>query len=96
MTSPDLQVDELLRALADSTRRALFRAIAVQPGLTTSQLASRTSGMTRWGVMKHLAVLRGAGLIQTLPQGRQRRHFAEPAALAPLRQWLAAASSTGG
>ncbi len=49
--------------------------------------------MTRWGVMKHLAILDGAGLIQTMPEGRHRRHFHEPQALDPLRRWLADSSS---
>jgi hypothetical protein len=42
--------------------------------------------------MKHLAILGGAGLIQTLPEGRYRRHFIEPQALDPLRRWLADSS----
>jgi DNA-binding transcriptional ArsR family regulator len=81
-------LDDILRALADPTRRDLLRAVIRQPGLSTAQLADRTAGMTRWGVMKHLAVLRNAGLVQTMAEGRQRRHFAEQAALRPLRQWL--------
>ncbi len=81
-------VDDLLSALGDPTRRAIFQAIAAQPGITTSQLASRTSSITRWAVMKHLTVLREAGLIQTMATGRLRRHYAEKAALGPLRDWL--------
>jgi DNA-binding transcriptional ArsR family regulator len=92
----DLTLDSILRALADTTRRNLYLALAAQPGLTTADLAARTRGMTRWGVMKHLDVLRAAGLIQTLPQGRHRRHFVEPAALTPVSQWLATAASAAG
>jgi hypothetical protein len=44
--------------------------------------------MSRWGVIKHMAVLRDVGLIQTMATGRLRRHYAEIAALGPLRQWL--------
>jgi hypothetical protein len=44
--------------------------------------------MTRWGVMKHLAVLRDAGLIQTMAEGRHRRHFPEKGALRPLQDWV--------
>ena len=47
--------------------------------------------MTRWGVMKHLALLEEAGLVQTLPEGRRRRHFREAAALRPLSDWLSEA-----
>ena len=60
----------------------------IEPGLSTAELAERTKDMTRWGVMKHLAVLESAGLIQTMPEGRRRRHFHEPQALDPLRRWL--------
>jgi DNA-binding transcriptional ArsR family regulator len=84
------ELDDILRALADPTRRELLRAVMRQPGLSTAQLVGRTDGMTRWGVMKHIAVLRAAGLVQTMAQGRHRRHFPEPAALRPLREWLEA------
>ena len=88
-----VQVDSVFRALADETRRDLFIALVTAPGLSTAQLVARTPGMTRWGVMKHITLLRDAGLIQTMSEGRQRRHYPEKAALAPLRQWLAEASS---
>lgn len=81
-------LDDVLRALADPTRRELLRAVMRQPGSSTAQLVGRTDGMTRWGVMKHLAVLRNAGLIQTMAEGRNRRHFPESGALRPVRQWL--------
>jgi DNA-binding transcriptional ArsR family regulator len=82
-------IELALRALADPTRRRIYELLAAQPGLTTSQLARRSSGITRWGVMKHLAVLRDAGLISTLAEGRHRRHYREVAPLEALRSWLA-------
>lgn len=82
----DLTLDARLRALADRTRRRIFALLRQRPGLTTSEIAARVPGMTRWGVMKHLAVLRDAGLVQTLPDGRRRRHYVEPAALGHVRQ----------
>ena len=89
MTFPRrLPVDDLLAALGDPTRRAVFEAIASQPGITTSQITSRASSITRWAVMKHLVVLRDAGLIQTMATGRLRRHYAEKAALGPLLDWI--------
>ena len=90
------ELDDVLRALADPTLRSLFIAVTRQPGLNTAQLAARTDGMTRWGVMKHLAVLRDAGLVQTMTEGRHRRHFPEPAALGRLRQWLTEAGPGSG
>jgi DNA-binding transcriptional ArsR family regulator len=65
--------------------------LGAEPGLTTAELAERRPRLTRWAVMKHLAVLRDAGLIQTLPEGRRRRHYRDARALAALTAWLAAA-----
>lgn len=87
-THDSADLDRLLRALADPTRRRILHLLATRPGLTTHQLAAQVPGMTRWGVMKHLGQLREAGLVQTLPEGRRRRHFREPAALGVLRRWL--------
>lgn len=86
--SPEPQLERVLAALSDPTRRALFEVILAAPGVSTGELADATSGMTRWGVMKHLGVLREAGLIQTMTSGRWRRHYPQPAALAPLHSWL--------
>ncbi|HWH36322.1 MAG TPA: helix-turn-helix domain-containing protein [Candidatus Limnocylindrales bacterium] len=86
MTEPDL--DRVLRAVADPTRRQVLALLDAQPGLTTGQLAARVPGITRWGVIKHIAVLREAGLVQTLDEGRRRRHYREVAALAPMRRWI--------
>jgi DNA-binding transcriptional ArsR family regulator len=85
-------VQVVVAALADPTRRMLFEAVVREPGLTTSQLGARAKQITRWGVIKHLAVLRDAGLVQTMATGRLRRHYAERAALDPLRAWLDAVS----
>jgi DNA-binding transcriptional ArsR family regulator len=83
------ELDRLLRAVADPTRRRILRLLGQRPGLTTNEIAGRVPGMTRWGVMKHLALLEEAGLVQTLPEGRRRRHFREAGALRPLSDWLA-------
>lgn len=91
MVEPNPELDQILRALADPTRRELYLGIARKPGQSTSDLAHATRSMTRWGVMKHLDVLREAGLIQTLSAGRQRHHYHERAALLPLAEWLRAA-----
>jgi len=87
------RVDEVLTALADPTRRSLLEAAIDRPGLTTSELCDHAHLLTRWAVIKHLAVLRDAGLIQTMATGRLRRHYAEKGALAPLRTWLSGVDS---
>ena len=83
------RLDHLCRALADGSRRRILADLAREPGLTTAQLAARLPRMTRWAVMKHLASLRDAGLIQTLPEGRRRRHYRVERGLQPLHDWLA-------
>jgi DNA-binding transcriptional ArsR family regulator len=86
-------LDGLCRCLGDETRRRIYDDLGREPGLTTAELAARQPRMTRWAVMKHLAVLRGAELIQTLPQGRRRRHYRDERGLQPLRDWLAKGQS---
>jgi DNA-binding transcriptional ArsR family regulator len=39
-------------------------------------------------VLKHLAVLRDARLIETLPQGRRRRHYVNVSELDAVAEWL--------
>jgi DNA-binding transcriptional ArsR family regulator len=87
MPSTD-RIEELARAIADPTRRRILDRLAARPGSTTGELAALTPGLTRFAVMKHLEVLRLAGLIRSMPEGRRRRHYLERAALDPLRVWL--------
>lgn len=71
------RVDEVFRALADPTRRALLDELFQRDGQTLSQLESRFA-MTRFGVMKHLRVLEEAGLVVTHRQGREKHHHLNP------------------
>lgn len=80
-------LDRVFAALSDPTRRALLDTLAARQPLSTRDL-TRRSPLTRWAVMKHLAVLRAAGLVETLPQGRRRLHFLDPRALGEARRWL--------
>ena len=88
-------LNHVFRALADETRRRVWLALGETPGATTAQLTARFPRLSRWSVMKHLAVMRDAGLVQTLPQGRARRHYRDERALAPIGDWLEDASSNG-
>lgn len=82
------ELDRVFAALADPSRRRLLQRLATKPGATTGELASVLPGVTRFAVMKHLAVLRSAGLVTTLPVGRRRRHFRDDAALSRVSSWL--------
>jgi len=70
-------MDEVFKALADPTRRELLDRLFEQDGQTLSALEERLP-MSRFGVMKHLKVLEGAGLVTTRKRGREKLHFLNP------------------
>jgi uncharacterized protein YndB with AHSA1/START domain len=70
-------VDEVFRALADPTRRALLDELFREDGQTLTALEERFS-MSRFGVMKHLRQLEEAGLVVTRRSGREKHHFLNP------------------
>ena len=69
--------DSVFKALADPTRRHLLDLLHDRDGRTLSELESGLE-MTRFGVMKHLRVLEGAGLVITRRSGREKLHFLNP------------------
>ncbi len=72
-------MEEVFKALADETRRALLDALFLQDGQTLGELERRVQvPMTRFGVMKHLRVLEEAGLVVTRRRGREKLHFLNP------------------
>ena len=71
------RVDDVFRALADPTRRALLDELFADDGQSLTALEQRLP-MTRFGVMKHLRVLEEAGLVVTRRRGREKLHFLNP------------------
>ena len=69
---PDSEPD-LWKALADPSRRRILDLLRQGPR-TTGDLAERFA-MSRYGVMKHLAVLHTAGLILIRRRGRERWNY---------------------
>src|SRR5262249_37196815 len=69
--------DLVFRALADPTRRHLLDRLFERDGRTLTELESELD-MTRFGVMKHLRVLEGAGLVATRRAGREKLHYLNP------------------
>jgi uncharacterized protein YndB with AHSA1/START domain len=67
--------EEIFRALADPSRRALLDALRERDGQALSELEAALPGMTRFGVMKHLRVLADASLITTRRDGRRKLHY---------------------
>jgi len=70
--------DRIFKALADPTRRLLLDRLFERDGRTLTELESEVPEMSRFGVMKHLRVLEGAGLVVTRRQGREKLHFLNP------------------
>jgi DNA-binding transcriptional ArsR family regulator len=80
-------VASLFAALADPTRLALLGRLADGQPRPIVALASG-SALTRQAVTKHLAVLRGAGLVARRPAGRETLYALRPERLAEARAWL--------
>ncbi|HEX5434706.1 MAG TPA: metalloregulator ArsR/SmtB family transcription factor [Candidatus Angelobacter sp.] len=65
------KLDAVWKALSDSTRRAILDLLRARPR-TTTEIVDVFPHLTRFGVMKHLEVLREANLVHTREDGRQR------------------------
>jgi DNA-binding transcriptional ArsR family regulator len=62
-------LDLIWKALADETRRSILDCLRDGPKKTTD-IVERFPELSRFGVMKHLQVLRDAGLVMTREEGR--------------------------
>ena len=69
--------DDVFRALADGSRRALLDRLHRENGQTLGELCAGLD-MTRQAVTKHLLILEQANLIAIQRQGRQKLHFINP------------------
>ena len=85
-------MDEVFKALADPTRRGLLDELFERDGQSLSELERRLP-MTRFGVMKHLKVLEGAGLVTTRKRGREKLHYLNPVPIR-LKSTTAGSAST--
>ena len=75
-------------ALSDPTRRVLLQTIASQPTATATELASELP-ISRQAVLKHLAALADAGLVQRERSGREVRYRVTPEPLSDAVSWMA-------
>jgi DNA-binding transcriptional ArsR family regulator/uncharacterized protein YndB with AHSA1/START domain len=66
-------IDEVFKALADPSRRALLDRLNERGGQSLRELCSGLD-MARQSVSKHLAVLEAAGLVTTVRRGREKLH----------------------
>jgi len=67
---PD-DLDPVWKALSDPTRRAILDLLRQGPR-TTTEIVDAFPHLTRFGIMKHIDVLRQADLTETREEGRQR------------------------
>jgi DNA-binding transcriptional ArsR family regulator len=77
-------LDPVFKALADPTRREILDTLRNGPR-QTSVIVECFPQLSRFGVMKHLDVLREVGLVHTRSEGRRRINSLNAA---PLRQIL--------
>ena len=78
----------LWKALADPTRRKLLDVLRQGPR-TTGHLAATRPELSRFGVMKHIKVLKQAGLVLTEARGRERWHRVNPVPIRALHErWV--------
>ena len=70
-------MDEVFKALADASRRALLDRLHVRGGQTLNELCDGLA-MTRQSVTKHLGILETANLVSTIRHGREKLHYLNP------------------
>ena len=68
---PRDELDAVWKALSDSTRRSILDFLRQGPR-TTTEIVEAFPHLSRFGVMKHIEVLREANLIHTREESRQR------------------------
>lgn len=80
-------VTDVMRALADPTRRAVFERVVRSDEITVAEL-TKGSGVTQGAISQHLKSLKQAGLVTERPAGRRVYYRAQPDGLVPLADWL--------
>ncbi len=80
-------INTVMHALADPTRRAVFERLVSADEITVGGL-TRGSGVTQGAISQHLKALKRAGLVAERPDGRKVFYRAEPEGLAPLFDWM--------
>jgi len=77
MTKAALKEDDMLEAVADTSRRRVLDLILAHGEVTPTALAAELP-FTRQAVAKHLAVLDRAGLVESKRTGREVRYSVRP------------------
>jgi uncharacterized protein YndB with AHSA1/START domain len=81
-------MDEVFRALADTSRRRLLDSLNERNGQSLRELCAGLD-MARQSVSKHLAVLEAAELVTTVWRGREKLHYLNAAPInAIAERWI--------
>lgn len=81
-------MDQVFKALADDSRRALLDSLMAENGQTLLELCAGLD-MSRQAVSKHLAILEDANLIATHKRGREKLHYLNPVPIAEIAdRWI--------
>jgi DNA-binding transcriptional ArsR family regulator len=80
--------DAVFAALADPTRRRVLRLVA-EGGPTSATRLERELPVTRQAIVKHLVVLRRAGLVARRRAGQEVRYALVPEQLNEAAEWIA-------
>ena len=82
------RITQILKAIADPTRREIFHALVVAAvALPITQISGQFE-ISRQGVTKHIKTLEEAGLVQISNKGRERFCFANAEPLKEVTRWL--------
>jgi len=81
-------LDDVFKALADPTRRAVLDRLHENNGQTLGELCEHVT-MTRQALTQHLGVLAGANLVNTIWRGREKLHYLNPVPINDIQErWI--------
>jgi DNA-binding transcriptional ArsR family regulator len=83
-----MDMDNVFKALADSSRRQLLDQLHMNNGQALGELCKHLD-MTRQAVTKHLVILGEANLITVEWRGREKLHYLNPLPISEIyRRWI--------
>jgi DNA-binding transcriptional ArsR family regulator len=90
MVTYSLPMDNVFKALADESRRAILDCLYENTGQTLTELYEPfANAMSRQAVMKHLGILEEAKLITIVWSGREKRHYLNPVPIHAMQdRWI--------
>ncbi|NBD27447.1 helix-turn-helix domain-containing protein [Paenibacillus sp. T1] len=81
-------MDNVFKALADTSRRLLLDQLHLKNGQTLNELCGHLS-MSRQAVTKHLTILEEADLVVVSWRGREKLHYLNPVPIDEIsRRWI--------